>query len=67
MGANPLWVLPNVGGLFANRDGRIERNDNGLSEGLDRLKGCGNAVVPQIPELIGRAIMASLNPVQEAV
>jgi hypothetical protein len=24
---------------------------------MDRIKGLGNAVVPQIPELIGRAIM----------
>jgi hypothetical protein len=26
---------------------------------VDRLKGLGNAVVPQIPELIGRAILAA--------
>jgi len=30
---------------------------NGLPRRVDRLKGLGNAVVPQIPELIGRAIM----------
>lgn len=29
----------------------------GVSNRVDRLKGLGNAVVPQIPELIGRAIM----------
>jgi DNA (cytosine-5)-methyltransferase 1 len=34
------------------------RNANGLSAGMERrrLHGLGNAVVPQIPELIGRAI-----------
>jgi hypothetical protein len=25
---------------------------------MDRLKGLGNAVVPEIPEIIGRAIMS---------
>jgi len=30
-----------------------------LSDGVDRYKGIGNAVVPQIPEMIGRAILAS--------
>ena len=35
------------------------RDGDGVSLKLDRdrIKGCGNAVVPQIPELIGRAIM----------
>jgi DNA (cytosine-5)-methyltransferase 1 len=30
----------------------------GVSGGVDQLKGLGNAVVPQIPEIIGRAIVA---------
>lgn len=32
--------------------------DDGVSDGVDRLRALGNAVVPQIPEMIGRAIMA---------
>ena len=36
---------------------RMVRDINGVSFGMDRLKGLGNAVVPQIPEIIGRAIM----------
>ncbi|MCP1550656.1 DNA (cytosine-5)-methyltransferase 1 [Methylorubrum zatmanii] len=33
--------------------------DDGLPGGLHRLGPCGNAVVPQIPELIGRAILSA--------
>ena len=33
------------------------RMANGLPNGVDRLKALGNAVVPQIPEIIGKAIM----------
>mgnify|MGYP002142341869 FL=1 len=36
---------------------RVDRTANGLPGQLDRIGACGNAVVPQIPELIGRAIM----------
>ena len=37
-------------------------SDDGLPHRLDRAGACGNAVIPQIPELIGRAILASLTP-----
>jgi len=35
----------------------LARVANGIPSRVDRLKGLGNAVVPQIPELIGRAIL----------
>lgn len=35
----------------------IERVVDGIPGQLDRLKRCGNSVVPQIPEMLGRAIM----------
>ena len=41
---------------FVLKSGFCRRN-NGFSEGVDRLARLGNAVVPQIPELIGRAII----------
>lgn len=43
---------------------RVDRTANGLPGQLDRVGACGNAVVPQIPEIIGRAIMTriSLSP-----
>lgn len=36
----------------------VARVANGVPDHVDRVKALGNAVVPQIPELIGRAIMA---------
>jgi DNA (cytosine-5)-methyltransferase 1 len=36
------------------------RANDGFSNRVDRIAACGNAVVPQIPELIGRAILASM-------
>lgn len=40
----------------------VRGRDDGFSRGLDkgRLKSLGNSVVPQIPELIGHAILSSL-------
>lgn len=35
----------------------VGRVAHGIPHRVDRLKGLGNAVVPQIPEIIGRAIM----------
>jgi len=35
----------------------VGRVANGISRRVDRLKALGNAVVPQIPEMIGRAIL----------
>lgn len=46
---NPWHFEPDVG-----------RVANGVPRRVDRLKSLGNAVVPQIPELIGRAILASI-------
>lgn len=46
----PSWISePNVG-----------RVANGVPDRTHRLKALGNAVVPQIPELIGRAILRSM-------
>ena len=35
----------------------LGRGENGVSNRMDRLHALGNAVVPQIPELIGKAIL----------
>jgi DNA (cytosine-5)-methyltransferase 1 len=41
-------------------DARICRVDDGVPDRVDRTECCGNAVVPQVVELIGNAILASL-------
>jgi hypothetical protein len=38
---------------------RVGRVAHGVPNGVDRIAALGNAVVPQIPELIGRAILAA--------
>ena len=48
--------LPNRPDLYTST---LCRSGNGISK---RLDSCGNAVVPQIPEIIGRAIMEMSEP-----
>lgn len=45
-----------ISGVWA-AEPELGRVANGIPDRTHRLKGLGNAVVPQIPELIGRAIM----------
>lgn len=43
----------------------LGRVANGVPRRVDRLKSLGNAVVPQIPELIGNAILETINGAQK--
>lgn len=45
----------------------VGRVAHGVPARVDRLHGLGNAVVPQIPEIIGCAIKAAANPVREEI
>jgi DNA (cytosine-5)-methyltransferase 1 len=56
------WLKsPDADAIWAATDREAGRVDDGVSRGLDRpdIGAIGNAVVPQIPELIGRAILAA--------
>lgn len=65
-GAGAEAPLLEIGRLVPQHDwtrpdaSNTERAPYGLPERLDRIGALGNSVVPQIPELIGRAIMSSL-------
>ena len=50
--------LPNFRPIQLPTQPAVCHRDNGISNRLARLKALGNSVVPQIPEMIGRAIMA---------
>jgi DNA (cytosine-5)-methyltransferase 1 len=49
-----------LGSVWDASASRVWGMADGLPDRLDRIKACGNAVVPQIPELIGRAILQSM-------
>lgn len=52
-------------GLGSAPDSYSLREGDGFPAFLGCLNALGNAVVPQIPELIGRAILASLSPIPQ--
>lgn len=66
--ARPFWPLQEVPGFESTRTGWRMRLANpselyggadGISFGLERNRGIGNAVVPQVAEWIGRQILGS--------
>jgi DNA (cytosine-5)-methyltransferase 1 len=54
---SPGPFLAGIGG-FWRVEPDVGRVAHGVPKRMDRLAGLGNAVVPQIPEMIGRAILA---------
>lgn len=56
----PPSISVSMGQLYSNPSGGSPRNDDGVPVALDRIGACGNAVVPQIPQLIGQAILENL-------
>lgn len=51
--------FPSVQVWLDNNASQYGGSLNGIPRGVDRLRALGNAVVPQIPEIIGRAIIAA--------
>jgi DNA (cytosine-5)-methyltransferase 1 len=49
----PSWA----GQQWPKTEPLICRVDDGIPDRVGRTAACGNAVVPQIPEMIGRAIL----------
>ena len=55
-GQNALYSRISKTGFWETEPG-VVRVANGVPSRVDRIRGLGNAVVPQIPEIIGRAII----------
>ena len=56
----PPRLLDALRGTYCAADSYHIRDHDGFPTIMDRLSACGNAVVPQIPELIGRAILEAI-------
>jgi len=52
------WREPSDGSWWA-AEPDVDRVAHGISQRVDRLRALGNSVVPQIPEMIGKAILAA--------
>lgn len=55
------WAAP-PGDLWRKDQSGAWRMDDGLPDRMDRIRAIGNAILPQIPEMVGRAIMKSHTP-----
>lgn len=60
-GSQARGRLGDFGGKDWSPEPRICRVDDGIKANVDRVGACGNAVLPQIPEIIGRAILEAEN------
>ena len=56
-----ICAAPAFPGLDGAGSPVLGRGENGIPNRMDRIGAIGNAVVPQIPEIIGRAIMKEVS------
>ena len=53
--------MSGIAEVMHNLGYQVQGSDIAQNANVDRLRALGNAVVPQIPELIGRAIMGAIS------
>lgn len=65
--AGPRWWPELTNSDWWRTEPDVGRVAHGVPARVDRLRSLGNAVVPQIPEIIGRAIMMTISPQHRAI